>query len=93
MDLLEFMMGQDIQCYSDLKNMMPFTIGLDTLLVKKVLLHRFFSHNYEKLIHSLPLKITLTLHNIIIHINFNKAGILESSFFWGCVWGGGGESI
>ena len=33
MDLLEFMMEPDILYYLALKNMMPFTIELDILLV------------------------------------------------------------
>ena len=31
MDLLEFMMKQDIQYYLEVKSMIPFTIGLDIL--------------------------------------------------------------
>ena len=36
MNLLEFMMALNIYCNLALKNMMPFTIGLHTLIVRKV---------------------------------------------------------
>ena len=53
--------------------MMLFTIELDSLQVKEVVLNMFFSHNSAKIkmnsYDSLPLEKTLTLHNVIILIN------------------------
>ena len=53
--------------------MMLFTIELDSLQVKEVVLNMFFSHNYAKIkinsYDSFPLEKTLTLHNVIILIN------------------------
>ena len=47
--------------------MMPSTIRLDTLLVKKSGITNVFSHNYARVkvdtYGSLPLKKTLTFHN------------------------------
>ena len=47
MDLLEFMMELDIYYYLVWKIMMPSTIGLDILQVKKVVLH--MSLNYARI--------------------------------------------
>ena len=71
MDLLEFMMELDIYCYLVLKNMMPFTIGLNILQFKKVVLHMSFLITMQE---SLPLEKTGTFHNAIILINsvFNE---------------------
>ena len=71
MDLLEFMMELDIYCYLVLKNMMPFTIGLNILQFKKVVLHMSFLITMQE---SLPLEKTGTFHNAIILIKsvFNK---------------------
>ena len=48
--------------------MISFTIGLDILKVKKVVLHMFFSHNYQRIKidsnDSLLLEKRLTLHNV-----------------------------
>ena len=53
--------------------MISFTIGLDTLIVKKRGMTYVFSHYYAKIkvdsYDSLPLEKTLTLHNVLIHIN------------------------
>ena len=49
MDLLEFMMGLDICHQLALKNMMPLTRGVDTLLVKIVVLHMLFLIAMQKL--------------------------------------------
>ena len=52
--------------------MMPFSIGSDILLVKKVVLHIYFFHNYARIkidsYVSLPLEKILTLDNVIILI-------------------------
>ena len=71
MDLLEFMMELDIYCYLVLKNMMPFTIGLNILQFKKVVLHMSFLITMQE---SLPLEKTGTFHNAIILIKsvFNE---------------------
>ena len=48
--------------------MISFTIGLDILKVKKVVLHMSFSHNYQRIKidsnDSLLLEKRLTLHNV-----------------------------
>ena len=48
--------------------MISFTIGLDILKVKKVVLHMSFSHNYPRIKidsnDSLLLEKRLTLHNV-----------------------------
>ena len=49
MDLLEIMMELDIEHYFILKNMIPFTIGLDTLEVKKVVLNTLFLITMQEL--------------------------------------------
>ena len=49
--------------------MMPFTLGLNILEVKKVVLHMFFLINMQKsklTYHSLPLEKTMILHNVRI---------------------------
>ena len=48
MDLLEFMMGLDIEYYLVLKNMIPFTIELDILLAIKAALHMLFLLTMKK---------------------------------------------
>ena len=68
-DLLEFMMELKIYFYLVLKNLLLFTIGLK---FKKSGITYVISHNYARikfdLYDSLPLGITLTLHNVIILI-------------------------
>ena len=49
MDLLEFMMGLDIYYQLALKNMMPLRRGVDTLLVKIVVLNMLFLIAMQKL--------------------------------------------
>ena len=49
MDLLEFMMALDIYYQLALKNMMPLTRGVDTLLVKILVLHMLFLIAMQKL--------------------------------------------
>ena len=55
-----------------LENIALFTIELDILLAKKVVLHMLFSHNYAKIkvdsYYSLPLEKPLALRNVIILI-------------------------
>ena len=53
---------------------MPFTIGLDSSQVQKVVLNIFFfPHNYAKIENDLFFKKALTLHNVVILILvFNK---------------------
>ena len=67
MDLLEFMMGLDIQHYSVLKNMMLFTIG--SFMSKKCYCI-CISHNYASIkinsYDALPIEKILTLHVIIL---------------------------
>ena len=59
--------------YLVLKNMILFTIALDILSVKKVVLHIFLSDNYARIridsYDSLDLEKTLTFHNVTILIN------------------------
>ena len=56
--------------------MISFTIGLDILKVKKVVLHMSFSHNYPRIKidsnDSLLLEKRLTLHNVKSIFNKNE---------------------
>ena len=49
MDLLELMVEVDILYHLALKNMMPFAIELDILLVKKRGITYVFTHDYAKI--------------------------------------------
>ena len=75
MDLLENMMERIFNLVllcSKKCSAMSFRKGLDILLVIKVVLYMFFSHNYARIksgiYNSLTLEKTLTLHNTIILI-------------------------
>ena len=54
----------------NMKYVMLFKIGLDTLVSKNLVLHVFFAHNYAKIkidfCDSLPLEKTLTFLTILI---------------------------
>ena len=66
MDLLEFVMDLHSFYYSVLKNMIPFTIGLD----KKSDIRYVFSCNYARVkvdsYDSLPIAKMLILHNLLV---------------------------
>ena len=81
MDLLEFMMELGIWCYLALKSMMPFTIGLDILQMKKVILHMFFLIIIQEPKLS---NITLCLKKLIFNKNQNHCYykiFLEKCFY------------
>ena len=71
MDLLEFMTKLDIEYYLEVKNVIPYSTGLDLISVKSGIIY-IISHNYAKIkvdsYDSLPLEKTMTFCNVIILI-------------------------
>ena len=71
MDLLEFMTKLDIEYYLEVKNMIPYSTGLDLINVKNGIIY-IISHNYAKIkvdsYDSLRLEKTMTFCNVIILI-------------------------
>ena len=71
MDLLEFMTKLDIEYYLEVKNLIPYSTGLDLINVKSGIIY-IISHNYAKIkvdsYDSLPLEKTMTFCNVIILI-------------------------